>query len=126
MPLECTCEGKGCGKCAATLSLEVKGPGTVYSGDLKSTDENIKPVYDTIPLVKLQEGHEIKLEAKAVLGLGRDHIKWQGGIATFDEKKSGSYEFKVESFGQLPAKELLSNALEVLQNKLKDLKTQLA
>lgn len=124
-PSECTCEGKGCGKCTAILTLEAKGPGTVHSKELKTTDPKIKPVYDTIPIIKLLEGHEIKLEAKAVLGSGRDHMKWQGGLATYEEKKPGSYEFTVESFGQLPPKEMLSHAFDIFEQKLKEIKTQL-
>ena len=38
------------------FSLNEVGPKVVYSKDLISSDSKIKPVYDTIPLVKLKEG----------------------------------------------------------------------
>ena len=37
------------------LRLEAEGPKMVYSGDLKSTDPQIKPLYDNIPIIKLLE-----------------------------------------------------------------------
>ena len=73
---DCDCEGH-CSRCSVSLILKGKGPKTLYSGDLKSEDSNIKPVLDTIPLVKLKEGEEVELEAIAQLGLGKEHAKWQ-------------------------------------------------
>ena len=48
----------------------------VYSKDLISSDSIIKPVYDTIPLVKLKNNEEINIEAIAKVGYGKDHAKW--------------------------------------------------
>ncbi|MEG3224015.1 MAG: DNA-directed RNA polymerase subunit D [Methanobacteriales archaeon Met13] len=73
---ECDCEDY-CTRCSVSLVLKGKGPKIMYSGDLKSSDPQIKPVLDTIPLVKLQEGEEVELEAVAQLGTGLDHAKWQ-------------------------------------------------
>ena len=77
MPDECTCDGKGCSHCQVMLVLDKIGPCTVYSGDLKTTDERVKPVFDKIPIVELLEGEELKFEAIAQLGVGREHAKWQ-------------------------------------------------
>ena len=41
-----------------------------------SSDSKIKPVYDTIPLVKLKEGEVLKIEAEAKVGYGKEHAKW--------------------------------------------------
>ena len=65
------------------LTLEVKGPGIVYAKDLKSKDPKIKPVYPDMPIVKLLEGQEIKLEATAVMGTGKVHAKWSTGNVFF-------------------------------------------
>ena len=73
---ECDCDDH-CPRCSVSLVLKGKGPKTLYSGDLKSEDPNLKPVLDTIPLVKLKEGEEVELEAIAKLGLGVEHAKWQ-------------------------------------------------
>ncbi|MCC7553445.1 MAG: DNA-directed RNA polymerase subunit D [Methanobacteriaceae archaeon] len=72
---ECDCNDF-CPKCGVAFSLNAVGPKEVYSKDLISSDSKIKPVYDTIPLVKLKEGEELKIEAVAKLGLGKDHAKW--------------------------------------------------
>jgi DNA-directed RNA polymerase subunit D len=75
-PDECDCEDY-CSRCSVSLTLKGKGPKTLYSGDLKSSDPKTKPVQDTIPLVKLREGEEVELEAVAQLGMGSEHAKWQ-------------------------------------------------
>ena len=124
MPSECTCKGKGCGKCTAILSVDVSGPKTVYSGELNSTDPKITPVYDKIPLVKLTGKQTLKLEATAQLGLAKDHVKWQAGIAAYEHKEKDSYDFLVESFGQYPPEELLERAFDIVEGKIKELKSQ--
>ena len=58
------------------FSLSEIGPKVVYSKDLISSDSIIKPVYDTIPLVKLKENEELNIEAVAKVGYGKDHAKW--------------------------------------------------
>ena len=69
-----------CEDCYARLVLEVSNDSSekmpVYSGDLKSEDPDIKPVYDNIPIVILGRGQRISLEAHARLGRGKEHIKW--------------------------------------------------
>jgi DNA-directed RNA polymerase subunit D len=66
-----------------TLSLEAEGPGMVYSGDLRSEDEGIKPANPNIPIVKLAEGQRLTLNAYAKLGRGKDHAKWQPGFVYY-------------------------------------------
>lgn len=73
---ECDC-GDHCSRCSVSLTLKGKGPKTLYTGDLESSDPQVKPVLDTIPLVKLQKGEEVELEAIAQLGTGIEHAKWQ-------------------------------------------------
>ncbi len=74
---ECDCEDNDCPSCSVSLVLREKGPKVVYSGDLTSTHGAVKPVFDTIPLLKLREGEEVELEAIANLGKGMEHAKWQ-------------------------------------------------
>ena len=54
LPDECDCDDY-CPHCSVSFTLNKKGPGVVYSKDLVYSDPKIKPVYDTIPLVKLKE-----------------------------------------------------------------------
>ena len=64
-----------------TLALDVSGPGTAYSGDLVSADSMVEPADKNIPIIELKENQRLELEADAVLGRGRDHAKYQGGVA---------------------------------------------
>ncbi|MFH1501081.1 MAG: DNA-directed RNA polymerase subunit D [archaeon] len=74
---KCTCKGKGCAKCTVQLKIALKGPKTVYSGDLKG---KAKIVYDKIPIVILAENQELELVASATLGKGVDHAKYSPGL----------------------------------------------
>ncbi|MBD3387567.1 MAG: DNA-directed RNA polymerase subunit D [Candidatus Altiarchaeales archaeon] len=123
--VDCTCKGEGCAKCTATLTLDVSGPGTLYSGDFKSTDENIKPAYEKIPLVKLLSEQKVKAEAEAVMGYGSEHVKWQPGVAGYEIKDNGSFHVVVESYGPLPVDELIKNAFEVVGGKIGQLKEKI-
>lgn len=58
------------------MVLDKKGPCTVYAGDFKSTDAEIKPVDPNIIIVKLLPNQEVKLEAKVKISSGTDHAKW--------------------------------------------------
>lgn len=100
LPDECDCDDY-CPHCSVSFTLNKKGPGVVYSKDLVSSDPKIKPVYDTIPLVKLKENEEIELEAVAKLGFGKEHAKWmpttvcaykQYPKITFDENMDVDYD----------------------------------
>jgi DNA-directed RNA polymerase subunit D len=64
-----------------TLSLDVEGPDTAYSGDLVSSDDMVEPADGNVPIIDLKEGQRLELEADAVLATGTDHAKHQGGIA---------------------------------------------
>lgn len=86
LPGKCKCEGKGCAHCQLKLTLKAKGPAVVYASDIKSKDPKVIPVYSKTPIVKLMKGQELELEATAVLGLGKDHIKWSPGLVYYKNK----------------------------------------
>ncbi|MFH0868908.1 MAG: DNA-directed RNA polymerase subunit D [archaeon] len=174
---ECSCKGKLCAKCSVKITLKAKGPATVYAGDMKFKDPDVKPVYAQAPIVKLLENQEIAFEATAILGKGKAHVKWCAGhmyyrgypeftitkdadtksaIEKIPEdvlKRDGrelevkdftkwneSYEvilrkaginvknredkfiFTLESWGQLKPAEILTEAVGILQGKLKEAK----
>ncbi len=80
---KCDCKGAGCPKCTVKFTLTKEGPCMVYAKDLVSSDPNIKPLYPDMPIVKLLEGQGIKLEAEAFLGYGKDHARFNAGMASY-------------------------------------------
>lgn len=64
-----------------TLSIDVSGPSTAYSGDLVSTDEMVQPADDNIPIIELKDDQRLEAEVDAVLDTGKAHAKHQGGVA---------------------------------------------
>ena len=93
---ECPCKGKGCAQCTLFLSMKVKGPATVYSSQLESKDPKAVPVIENIPITKLLKNQEVKLEATAILGKGKTHMKFSPGLVYYKgyptitiEKRSG-------------------------------------
>lgn len=82
----CKCSDKGCPLCQVEFSLEAKGPCTVYSSQLISKDEKVKPFFGEIPIVKLLEGQELKFNAIAILGRGKEHMKYAPGVAFYHHK----------------------------------------
>lgn len=83
MPDECVCRGKGCPLCQVVFILNKKGPALAVSGDLVSSNKKVAPVDPKIPIAELLEGHSLKLEAVAKLGLGITHAKHQAANASY-------------------------------------------
>jgi DNA-directed RNA polymerase subunit D len=127
LPEDCDCGNPlGCHKCRVLFVLDAKGKdkvSTVYSGDLVSEDREVRPVSESIPLVKLAQGQSVKLEAYARLGKGKEHAKWQPcTVAALSEGKSeGIYDLMVESAGGLPARRIVTKAVELLEKKLEEI-----
>jgi len=125
LPEKCECGGKGCPKCQVKLYLYKKGPGYVYSGDLKSSDEKVIPLYDRIPITYLNEDEEIELEAIAQLGLGKEHAKWQAGNCGYSYDENGVFTFNIETTSAYKPEELFSEAIDVIIEKLNELKSKI-
>ena len=156
------------------LTLEAKGPCTVYARDLVSKDPKVKPVYPDTPITILLKNQNLELEATARLGKGKEHAKFAPGLAYYKEfpilsvskdsklkeaaeqsknlivkgnkveiKDMASWTeadeqiceknnikidydkenfiFTIESWGQLDVKKLPHLALDILEDKLKEL-----
>lgn len=106
------------------FSLEAEGPATVYSKELKSKDKNVKIANDAIPIIKLAEGQRIRVDCKAVVGYGRKSAKFQTGIVSYKEKNGSDFEFYVESFGQMPASEIVKRTLDIISSELKEIQKE--
>ena len=100
LPKECECGGFGCPLCQVSLTCEITNtsnkPLDIFSGDLNSNDPKIIPVNPKIPIVKIDKNDKVIIEAYAILGLAKDHVKWQAASNTafryypvikFDNKK---------------------------------------
>ncbi|MHC1604846.1 MAG: DNA-directed RNA polymerase subunit D [Candidatus Methanofastidiosia archaeon] len=78
-----------------TLSLECKGPAIVYSENFVSDDTEVVPIDGGFPIITLGNGQKVSLNAECMVGYGKDHVRWQAGIASYknypiiriDEKK---------------------------------------
>ena len=107
------------------LTLEASGPGVVYSKELKSTDSKIKAALDDIPLLKLLEGQNLRLEAKARRGIGREHAKFQAGLMAYEVLKPNELRIKAESFMQIEPRVLLTKSADLVIAKCEELEEAL-
>ena len=79
---KCTCKGKGCLKCTASLKLKAKGPAMVYAKDIKA--RGIEIPYPDMPIVLLAKDQELEFSAQARLGKGKEHAKFTPGLVWFN------------------------------------------
>ena len=102
---ECNCDGHGCTQCEVSLNLEKEselagGIETLFSGEFIPEDPKVKPVIDTVPILRMTNGQKITIQAIARMGIGKRHAKWQSSIAsykydpiiTIDNKKNSNWE----------------------------------
>ncbi len=127
-PSKCDCHSEtGCSNCKVMLILdagESNETRTIYSSDLASEDDSIKPVSGKIPIVQLAPGQSIKMECYARLGRGTDHAKWNSSnIATLtDTDKEGESTLTVESTGALKPGQIILSGIDEVNTKLNDFK----
>lgn len=105
------------------FALDATGPKTVYSKDLESSEKAVSVANENIPIIKLAEGQRLRIEGKAKLGTGLSHSKFQPGLVSY-EAKDGVYNFYIESFGQMPPKEIINKAFEAIKEELKDVEKE--
>ncbi len=107
------------------FSLSEEGPKTVYSKDMKSSGD-VEVANPNIPIMKLAQGQNLKVDAKAVLGVGTRSTKFSTCLASYSANESGTeFEFYVEAFGQIPAPEIFSRALDIITANVKEIHKEL-
>ncbi|MFA5050111.1 MAG: DNA-directed RNA polymerase subunit D [Candidatus Micrarchaeia archaeon] len=107
--------------------LDVKGPKKVYSADLKPVKHDLSVAIENIPIIALADEQPLRFEAKAKLGVGKDHAKYQAGSATYIvDEKNGDITFRVESFYQIEVKELVLRALDILEKEVSALEKEIS
>ncbi len=102
------------------FSLNVDGPATVYSKDLVSTSSKVSVANDKIPIIKLAEGQKIKVDAKAICRNAIKSSKFQPGLVTYKSVGESSFEFYIETFGQMSPVEIVQKALNAINTELKE------
>ena len=105
------------------FTLDATGPKTVYSKELESSDKEVTVKNGNIPIIKLAQDQRLRIEAKAILGEGIKHAKFQPGIVTYEQSEN-AFNFYVETFGQMPPKQIITKALEALRSGLKELEKE--
>jgi len=86
---------------SVTLTIDEIGPKMVYSSALHTNDPKVKPVSGKIPIVELLDGQRLRLEAKAILGKGENHVKWQAGNASYKMLPVLEVDGKIENAKEL-------------------------
>ena len=97
VPLTTPPEGEFDEDDVVTLSIDVEGPGTAYSGDLVSSDDLVQPADENVPIIDLKDGQRLEAEADATIDRGKNHAKHQGGVAV-----GYRHLQRVEVVGDLP------------------------
>ncbi len=118
LPDECSCEGKGCALCQVVFVVEKSGPCMVYSGDMKSSNKDVKPTSPDFPIVELLENQKIKFEAIARLGKGAEHAKWQAAIASYQYYPELEVDYKRVGDLKKCASECPKGVLQIKNGKL--------
>lgn len=126
MPHNCDCKSTlGCSKCRVLLVLDSEATERtriVTSGELKSEDEEVKPVSNEIPILTLAPGQKIKFEAYARLGNGKSHAKWQPTSSSVvkDGENENESILIIETNLALRPDEVILAAADMLNAKIKN------
>lgn len=84
-------------KLQVVFELKKEGPGMVYAKDLVPKSKDVEILYPDTPIVKLVKNQKIDLKATAIIGTGRDHMKWSPGLvyySNYTTAKVGGKEVK--------------------------------
>ncbi|MGD0729473.1 MAG: DNA-directed RNA polymerase subunit D [Candidatus Micrarchaeaceae archaeon] len=106
------------------FTLEAEGPRIVYSKELESRDKEVKVANDAIPIIKLAAEQKIRIDCKAIMGNGATHAKFQPGLITYDQIDDSTFNFYVETFGQMPPKEIINKAFSAIKDELKEVEKE--
>lgn len=118
---KCVCKGKGCPNCTVRYTLSKEGEGMIYSGDLQPAEKSWAITEQNIPIVELFGEQRLILEVEAVLGLGRNHAKWQAvqspgyrmePLIEFDKKRLDDVKVFIEKLPKDLVK-IKDNKLEI-------------
>jgi DNA-directed RNA polymerase subunit D len=127
-PSSCECKSEtGCSNCKVMLVLDSGDSDvtkTIFSNELTSEDELVKPISDKIPIIQLAPGQRVKVECYARLGRGREHAKWNSSnVATLIETdKEDERILTVESTGSLSPEQIILAGVDELGKRIQEFK----
>jgi len=127
-PSKCECQSEtGCSNCKVMLVLDSGDTDvtkTIFTDELTSEDDSVKPTSDKIPIVQLAPGQRVKVECYARLGRGREHAKWNSSnIATLVEtEKEDERILTVESTGALNPEQIILAGVDELGKNIEEFK----
>jgi len=110
-------DGKTCSMCEVIFVINKKGPAMIYSKDMKSSDPEVKPLYNDIPIVELFDEQDLKLEASASLGIAKDHARYQSSIAFYRYFPIAKLKGKLENAAEV-MRACPKNALKIDGEKI--------
>jgi DNA-directed RNA polymerase subunit D len=121
----CKCEDAGCAQCELKLHLKASKKGYVYAEMAESSDPKCNFVYPKMPLVKLLAKQKAEVTMTAILGKGKEHVKWSPGMAFYRREpvfKIGKVADPVKVAEMCPQNIFVAkgNKLEVVKDKLYD------
>jgi len=123
-PSKCDCKSEtGCSNCKVMLVLDSGDSDTtrtIFTNELSSEDDTVKPVSDKIPIVQLAPGQRIKVECYARLGRGTEHAKWNSAnISTLtDTDKEDEKVLTIESTGALNPEQIIISGVDEVNNRI--------
>ncbi len=91
----------------------------IYSDQLISDDDGVSARPDIL-LLKIKGGQSVKLQAKAVVGTGKDHAKWSPVCkAVFEEdpKNPNVFVVTIKTIGGLTPKQVFKSAVSIVRNQ---------
>ena len=106
------------------FTLDAEGPKTVYSKELESKDADVKVANEGIPIIKLAAEQRLRIDGKALMGDGAKHAKFQPGLVTYEQADDKTFNFYVETFGQMPPKEMINKAFSAIKEELKEIEKE--
>jgi DNA-directed RNA polymerase subunit D len=115
---------KGYGETDEVLfTLDATGPKTVYSKDMESSDATVKVANDNIPIMKLGDEQRLRLDGKAKLGSGATHARFQPGLISYEANDDNtSFDFYVETFGQMTPHAIINKAFDAIKEEIEDVR----
>jgi len=72
--------------CTVRMEQKSDSAGIVYAKDATSDDPSSTFVYPDMPVVKLIDGQKVHMTMYAVMGQGKEHMKWSPGLVWYAQQ----------------------------------------